>query len=179
MIGAELIKEHPALRRWIVAEVVGAGVSLHIVGAPATDQGIVAGTGENDVATARTIEGIAVAIADQNFGSAGAGNIATTVEVADGNAGRVRERPIADGVVERTAVSSVFVINGNKPVRADSGGMVDHEVTDIEHAGYINWRTVRIRVVMKERPFRHVEGNAVKVRQNHVKVCMRRIVGGD
>jgi hypothetical protein len=39
MIGAELIKEHAALRRCIVAEVVGAGVSLHIVGAPATDQG--------------------------------------------------------------------------------------------------------------------------------------------
>ena len=78
-----MIKGRATLRRRIVAEVVGAGVSLHIVGAPATDQDIIAGTGENDVATARTIEGIAVAIADQNFGSARAGNIATTVEVAD------------------------------------------------------------------------------------------------
>src|SRR4029078_10634838 len=57
--------------------------------------------------------------------------------------------------------------------------MVDREAIDIEHAGNINWRTVRIRVVVEECPLRHVEGNAVKVRQNHVKVCMRRVVDGD
>src|SRR6188508_1597186 len=104
MIGAKLIKEHAALRRCIVAEMVGAGVSLHIVGAPATDQDIVASTGENDVATARTVEGTAVAVADKNFGSARARDVTTTVEVADGNARCVRERPITDGVVERATV---------------------------------------------------------------------------
>ena len=49
---------------------------------------------------------------------------------------------------------------------------VDHEATDIEHAGNINWRTVRIQVVMEECPFRNVEGDAVKIRQNHVEVCI-------
>ena len=32
---------------------------------------------------------------------------------------------------------------------------------------------------MEVGPFRHVEGHAVKIRQNHVEVCMWRVVRSD
>ena len=105
MIGAELIKEHAALRRCIVAEVVGAGVSLHIVGAPATDQDIVAGTDA-------TGPGVFGSSANNTFGSATERfhfNTATNTLMYDSNGSTAGGTQVALAVLENSTVGAAQI----------------------------------------------------------------------